>query len=330
MPQFADTYLLLTSVAVIPILWLFIRRNRLKNRTVPFPALSVIRSIRHSRIKPVLRYLPFVLRLAVILLLAVVLARPQSVSKGQDVITEGIDLVMVLDISASMLAQDFQPDRIGAAKTLAADFIHQRPDDRIAIVLFAKQAFTQCPLTIDHDILLELLDGVDIGLADPDNTAIGQALASALNRLKTSDSKSRVIILLTDGENNFGLPPTTAAEAAEALGVRVYTIGIGSRGTAPYPVTGMFGNTILRQVPVSIDEELLREIAASTGGRYFRATDNRKLEQIFSEIDQMEKTRIEVRAFRRYSELYFTWATIALILLAVGLLVTLSVTRGIV
>ncbi len=330
MPQFASPYLIISAIVVIPVIWLFIRRTRRKKQSLPFPALLIIRSMKRSPIKPLLRYLPFILTLVVFLLLAVVLARPQSVSKGQDVITEGIDLVMVLDISASMLAQDFQPDRIGATKALTADFIRQRPNDRIGIVLFAKQAFTQCPLTIDHDILLELLNGVEIGLADPDNTAIGQALASALNRLKTSDSKSRVIILLTDGENNFGLPPTTAAEAAEALGVRVYTVGVGSKGTAPYPMTGMFGNTIMRQVPVSIDEDLLREIASSTGGRYFRATDNKKLEQIFNEIDQMEKVKIEVRAFRRYSELYLPWAIAALILLAASFMLSLVVTRGVV
>lgn len=330
MPQFADPYFLFSALVVIVLVWIYLRRNKRGFPSVNYPALSIIRDLQRNRWKPIMRHLPVSMKLAALLLLAVALARPQSVSKGQDVHAEGIDLVLILDISASMLAQDFKPDRVGAAKEVAAEFIKGRSYDRIGLVLFAKQAFTQCPLTIDHDILLELIDGVEIGLADPDNTAIGHALASALNRLKSSESKSKVIILLTDGENNFGLPPTTAAEAAQALGVKVYTIGVGTRGTAPYPAHNMFGLSTTRQVQVSIDEDLLKEIAASTGGLYFRATNNDKLTGIFEQIDRMEKTKIEVRAFRRYSELFYSWTQIALILLIIGWFISTLVTRGLV
>ena len=275
--HFADPWFLAIALTILPIIWLYIRRRRRRYPAVTFTMLETARKTRKLGYKRWLRYIPVLTGIISILLLAVALARPQDIHEGEDINTEGIDIVLALDISASMLAQDFSPDRVGAAKSVAAEFIEARPDDRIAIVLFAKQAFTQCPLTVDHSILLELLDGVEIGLADPDATAIGQALAAALNRLKASESKSKVVILLTDGENNFGLPPTTAAEAAEALGVRIYTIGIGTRGQAPYPTKDMFGRTTLRHVQVSIDEDLLRDIASSTGGQYFRATNNLSL-----------------------------------------------------
>ncbi len=327
--NFANPAFIILAVIVLPIIWLYIRRRKLRYPAVTQPALEVARTTARANYKRLLRFLPPATVIAALILMAVALARPQKISEGEDINTEGIDIVLALDISASMLARDFQPDRVGAAKEVAAEFIRSRPDDRIAIVLFAKQAFTQCPLTIDHNILLELLDGVEIGLADPDNTAIGQALAASLNRLKSSESKSKVIILLTDGENNYGLPPTTAAEAAEALGVRIYTIGVGSRGTAPYPGRDMFGRTRMQNVKVSIDEDLLRDIAAATGGTYFRATNTDKLRKIFSEIDRMEKTKIEVRAYKRYSELFYPWALWALILLSVGFILSPTILRGI-
>ena len=261
------------------------------------------------------------------MLLIIAIARPQSVSQGQDVSTEGIDIIMTLDISASMRARDFTPDRAEAAKKVAKDFIMQRSDDRIGIVLFAKQAFTQCPLTIDHAVLLDLVDAIEIGLADPDNTAIGQALGVALNRLEGSESKSKIIILLTDGENNFGQPPTTLAEAAQALNIKIYTIGVGTLGTAPFPFRDPFGRTSYRNVQVSIDEDLLKEIASSTGGKYFRATDDKKLEEIFQEINQMEKTKIEVIAYRRYAELFYNWAWTALIFSTISWLISVLYLR---
>ena len=317
-PRFADPWFLLALVAILPWMWLLIRRKRAGFPAIPFSSLAVFSKIKRSYVKPLLRFVPVVTKVAALILLIIALARPQSISKGQDVSSEGIDIVIALDISASMQAQDLTPNRAEAAKRVAAGFIEQRPQDRIGIVLFAKQAFTQCPLTVDHSILSELLENVQIGLVDPDNTAIGQALGVALNRMKDSDSKSKVVILLTDGENNFGQPPTTLAEAAEAIGVRVYTIGVGTHGQAPYPFQDPFGRTRYQNVAVSIDEDLLKEVAASTGGKYFRATDDDKLAAIFNEIDQMEKTKIEVRAFRRFAELYYNWAIAALILLLVG------------
>ena len=328
MPNFSSPLFLIFGAAIIPVILVYLKRRKNRYPSVTFTALNIARSVVRTNYKRPLRYLPPTFKIAAILLIVIGLARPQDVHEWEDVNTEGIDIVLAVDISASMLARDFSPDRVGAAKEVAANFISERPDDRIAIVLFAKQAFTQCPLTIDHDILQELLSGVEIGLADPDNTAIGQALAAALNRLKSSESKSKVIILLTDGENNYGLPPTTAAEAAEALGVRVYTIGVGSRGTAPYPAKDRFGRTVFRNVPVSIDEPLLKDIAGSTGGKYFRATNNEKLRQIFAEIDKMEKTKIEIRAYKRYSERFYPWALSALILLAAGFLLSTTILRG--
>lgn len=315
---FSNPYFLITGFTAIPLIWLYIRRLKNGFPTVPYPSLSAVKRVAMFSLRAALRHVPFASRIIGLLLLAVVLGRLQSVSSGQVVSTEGIDIILAIDISASMRARDFTPDRAGAAIAVASDFIRQRPDDRIGLVLFAKQAFTQCPLTVDHSILQELLAGVKVGLADPDNTAIGQALGTALNRLKGSESKSKVVILLTDGENNYGQPPTTLAEAAQSLGVRIYTIGVGSRGTAPFPVVDPFGRTTYTQVQVSIDEDLLKSVASTTGGQYFRATDDDKLSVIFKQIDKLEKTRIEVRAFRRYAELYDKWALAALIIITVG------------
>ena len=327
-PRFADPLFLLVLIAIIPWVWLLVRRKRAGFPAIPFSSLSVFAHLKKSRIKPLFRFVPLVTKMTALVLLIIALARPQSVSKGQDVSSEGIDIIIALDISASMRARDLTPDRAEAAKRVAASFIDQRPQDRIGIVLFAKQAFTQCPLTVDHSILKELLENVQIGLVDPDNTAIGQALGVALNRMKDSDSKSKVVILLTDGENNFGQPPTTLAEAAEAIGIRVYTIGVGTIGQAPYPFQDPFGRTRMQNVAVSIDEDLLREVAASTGGKYFRATDDETLTDIFAEIDQMEKTKIEVRAFRRFAELFYNWAIATLILLTIGWLSAVTLFRS--
>lgn len=329
MSDFASPWLFLASLSLLPIIWLIFSRERKSARRVTVTDVKLIAMAGRNRFKSILRYLNIALRLVGIALLIVAFARPQTVSQGEDVYSEGIDIVIAMDISSSMLARDLKPDRVSAAKEVAADFVSSRPNDRIGMVLFAKQAFTQCPLTIDHSILLELIDGVKVGLADPDNTAIGFALATSLNRMKDSEAVSKVVILLTDGENNFGLPPTTAAEAAVALGVRIYTIGIGSRGTAPYPATDIFGRSTVQMVNVSIDEELLKDIANSTGGKYFRATNNEKLQSIFKEIDQMERTRIEVRAYKRYAELFRPWALTALVILLISLMISLSVTRGI-
>ncbi len=251
-----------------------------------------------------LRHVLFVLRVLAIICIIAALARPQSISHGEKVTTEGIDIVLTMDISGSMLAEDFRPNRIEAAKTVAKDFIDGRQDDRLGLVVFAGEGFTQCPLTIDHVVLKNLLLELKSGMVE-DGTAIGSGLATAVTRLKDSKAKSRVIILLTDGVNNRGsIDPLTAAGIAQTFGIRVYTVGVGTTGTAPYPFQTPFGIQY-QKVPVEIDEEVLRKIAAQTGGKYFRATDNKKLTAIYKEIDQLEKTRIEVMEFRRYREEFY-------------------------
>ena len=331
MSHLRDPQWLWAGLIVIPLVWLYILRRRRRLVSVMFSATGIADAVIRVRnsLKPYLRHISISLTVVAVMMLIIGMARPQAVSKGQDVYSEGIDIILVLDISASMLAMDFRPDRVGAAKVVAADFIRERPNDRIGVVLFAKHAFTQCPLTLDHSTLLGLVDSVKVGMSDPDNTAIGQALGSALNRLKDSEAKSKVVILLTDGENNFGLPPMTAAEAATALGIRVYTIGVGKRGTAPYPANDLFGRQVTQQIPVSIDEDLLRSIADMTGGQYFRATNNDKLKQIFGEIDQMEKSLIQVTAYKRYAELFYPWVMGSLIAIALALVVAV-VARGVV
>ena len=263
-----------------------------------------------------LRHIPFALRIAALTLIIIALARPRSSTETEKVDTEGIDIVFAMDVSTSMLARDFEPDRISAAKDIAIEFIAQRPSDRMGIVVFAGESYTQCPLTTDRATLINLMKDVQTDLIE-DGTAIGNGLATAVARMKDSDAKSRVIILLTDGVNNRGeIAPATAAEIAKTFGVRVYTIGIGTRGEAPYPVMTQWG-VELRKMPVEIDEDLLKSIAESTGGRYFRATDNTKLSEIYSEINQMEKVRTTVDSFSIYKELfgkYALWALICLLL----------------
>ena len=274
----------------------------------------------------VLIHLPALLRFGVLCLLVICLARPKSSSEMEKVDTEGIDIVFAMDVSTSMLARDFNPDRISAAKDIAIEFISQRPTDRMGIVVFAGESYTQCPLTTDRATLINLMKEVQTGLID-DGTAIGNGLATAVARINDSDAPSRVVILLTDGVNNMGeVAPETAAEIAKTYGIRVYTIGVGDNGTAPYPVMTPFGPQI-QQVQVEIDEPLLRSIASTTGGRYFRATDNTKLAEIFGEINKMEKARTTVDSFPVYKELFPGFAFIALLLLLAELLVKLLIRR---
>ena len=258
----------------------------------------------------------------------VALARPQTTSEGENISTEGIDIVLVTDVSGSMLAEDFRPNRIEAAKAVAAEFVDGRPNDRIGFVVFAGESFTQCPLTLDHAVVKELIAGVKSGLIE-DGTAIGMGLATAVSRLKDSESKSKVIILLTDGVNNKGvIDPMTAAGIASTFGIRVYTVGVGTIGMAPYPVQTPLG-TQYRNVPVEIDEELLKKIAVQTGGTYFRATDNDKLQLIYAEIDRLEKTKIEVTQFRRHKEDFYTAGFLAGFLLLGEVLLSLTFFRKI-
>lgn len=267
-----------------------------------------------------LRHLPFVLVCSATAAVVVALARPQSTETGSSSTTRGIDIVLALDISGSMLAQDFTPDRIAAAKQVASNFINDRRGDRIGLVVFAGESFTQSPLTTDKATLLSLLARVQTGQIE-DGTAIGNGLATSVNRLRESDAASKVVILLTDGINNAGqIAPVTAAQIAGDLGIKVYTVGVGTRGEAPYPAIDAWGNTVMVRMPVEIDEDILTEIARETGGRYFRATDQRSLQAIYDEINTLETSEIETSEFTRYNELYARFAIMALVLLVLEFL----------
>lgn len=261
--------------------------------------------------------------------LLVALARPQSSTSWQDINTEGIDIVIALDISGSMLAQDFKPNRLEASKSVAIEFISGRPTDRIGLVVYSAESFTQCPLTTDHDVLKNLFKDIKNGMIK-DGTAIGMGLANAVNRLQQSDAESKVVILLTDGSNTTGsIPPLTAAEIAQTFGVRVYTIGVGSNGTAPYPFRDPFGNTIFQDIEVKIDENTLNQIAEMTGGTYFRATSNTNLRKIYEEINKLEKSIIEEINYEKKSEEFWPWALLASLFLALEFVLRHTVFRSI-
>ncbi len=267
-------------------------------------------------------HLPFILRILVFSLLIIILARPQSSSSSRTVRTEGIDIVLSLDISTSMLAEDFKPNRLEAAKKTALDFIDDRITDRIGLVVFAGQSFTQCPITFDHAVLKNLFKSIKSAdkMSIEDGTAIGMGLATAVDRLKDSKAKSKVIILLTDGVNNTGIvAPFTAADIAKAFNIRVYTIGVGSKGMAPYPVVTPFGKQYMN-MKVEIDEKVLKQIASITGGTYFRATGNKALKKIYKEINKLEKTKIDESIFSRKSEEFFPFALAAAVLFLLDLL----------
>jgi Ca-activated chloride channel family protein len=266
----------------------------------------------------------FVLRMVAVIAVVIALARPQSKLSRQEMKVEGIDIVLTMDVSGSMLAEDFKPNRLEAAKKVAEDFIKGRKNDRIGLVEFAGEAFTQTPLTIDHNVLLSQLDKVKSGVIE-DGTALGDGLATAINRIKDSKAASKVIILLTDGVNNQGsVDPKSAAEIAALYGIRLYTIGLGTRGMAPYPFRSPFGGTQYQNVPVEIDEELLTEMAHSTnGGEYFRATNKKSLESIFSEIDKMEKTKIDVTQYNQTKDEYLPFLLIAVLSLVLEIILGL-------
>ena len=285
--------------------------------------LKAPKTIRHY-----LRHLVFVSLISSIAFFVVVLARPQSSSNWENVTTEGIDIVIALDISSSMLARDFQPDRLEAAKNVAMEFISGREYDRMGLIVFSGEAFTQCPLTTDRAVLLNLFKDIESGMIE-DGTAIGNGLATAVARLKDSEAISRVVILLTDGENNRGeVAPVTAAEIAKTFGIRVYTVGVGSIGTAPYPVQTPYG-VQLRDMEVKIDEKTLQEISTITDGKYFRATSNTKLEEIYKEIDALEKSKIEVKEMSRKSEEFLPFALLGTLFLIGSLFLRVTIFRSI-
>ena len=314
--EFANPKLLwLLLLVPLAIIW-YILRHKKQEAAVTFSDLKGMVKLPRTW-KAWFRHLLFALKMAALALLIVALARPQSSSTNSTANIEGIDIVMAMDVSGSMLARDLKPDRLTAAKQVASDFVKDRPGDRMGLVIFSGETFTQVPLTTDHGVMLNMLAEMKNGLID-DGTAIGDGLATAISRLKDSEAVSKVVILLTDGMNNAGsVDPYTAAEIAKLYGIRVYTIGVGTYGTAPYPVQDFFGRTVMQQMKVEIDEKLLTTIATSTGGKYFRANNNKKLDEIYQEIDKLERSKIEVTEFRRLHEEFYplvAWA-IALLLL---------------
>lgn len=320
-PQFFFLLLLIPLM-----IWWELRRRRKDQPAIRLTTTGGIRKVPTSwkvRFRPLL----FVLRLLALALIIAALARPQSSHVRENIENEGIDIVMSLDVSGSMLAEDLSPNRIEAAKKVALDFVDQRRTDRIGLVIFSGESFTQCPLTIDHNLLKSQINQVKSGSL-VDGTAIGMGLATGVDRLRQSTGKSKVLILLTDGVNNTGLiDPSTALEIAKAYKVRVYTIGVGTTGEAPYPVQGPFG-TQKQMVPVQIDEALLQKISGETGGKYFRATNNQSLSNIYKEIDKLEKTKIEISSYRNYVELFFPLVLAALICLVLEGLLRYTVFRS--
>ncbi|MFT3993894.1 MAG: VWA domain-containing protein [Dysgonomonas sp.] len=323
--EFANPKYLYLLLLLVPLIaWYIIKLSKMQ-ATFKIPSAQSFKKMPVS-IRVYLRHLPFALRLLSLVLIIIVLARPQSVNSSDVTNSEGIDIVMALDVSGTMMAQDFTPNRLEAAKKVAAEFINDRPNDKIGLVVFAGESFTQCPLTVDHRILLNLLSEVKYGMIE-DGTAIGLGLANSVNRLKDSKSKSKVIILLTDGSNNAGqIAPMTAAELAASYGIRVYTVGVGSRGSSTMvdPRTG-----IAHRIDVDIDERVLTEIAGTTGGEYYRATDNTSLKAIYDKIDDMEKYHISVNTVTKRKELYLPFAILALCLVGLELILRRTWLRSI-
>jgi Ca-activated chloride channel family protein len=318
--RFQDPWLLLL-VALVPLgYWLRARFERRRAGSFRYSATDTARQVSAGRSRWRHR-VPGALRALALTALIVALARPQTGMTSENVHTEGIDIVLALDISTSMLAEDLQPNRLGAAKAVATDFVNGRRNDRIGLVAFAGEAFTQAPLTLDYGVVTTLLHELDPGMVE-DGTAVGMGLATAVKRLEASDAKSKVVILLTDGRNNSGqIGPVTAAQMAKALGVRVYTIGAGSRGTARVPVTDPLGGQRYATMRVDIDEATLKQVAEITGGQYFRATDTESLAAIYKQIDQLERTDIEVQNFTQYAERFplVLGSALALLLLELAL-----------
>ena len=319
---------LLWGLLIIPVLiaW-YIFRQKKQEASVRYSDMTGFEDLPRSW-RVYARHLLFVLRLAALALLIVAIARPQSSSKSEKSNVEGIDIILAQDISGSMLARDLKPDRLEASKKVAAEFVEGRPTDRMGLVVFAGESFTQVPLTTDHGVMLNMLKELKSGMID-DGTAIGDGLATAISRLKDSEAISKVIILLTDGMNNSGsVDPYTAAEMAKLFGIRVYTIGVGSYGTAPFPVQTVFG-VQYQQMKVEIDEKLLVTIANSSGGKYFRANSNQKLSEIYDEIDKLERSKIEVTEFRHLHEEFYPLVAWAIALLLLEFLLRKTVFRTI-
>ena len=324
---FANKYIfLLLALVVVYIIWYIRKHNNIEpsvrvSDTSPYAAVG-------KKWREWLVHVPFVLRVVALTMIVIVLARPQSSDNWQNTEIEGIDIMMTIDVSTSMLSEDLKPNRLEAAKDVAAQFINGRPNDNIGLTIFAGESFTQCPLTVDHEVLLNLFKNVQCGLVE-DGTAIGLGIANAVTRLKDSKAKSKVIILLTDGTNNAGsVSPLTAAAIAKQFGIRIYTIGVGTNGEAPYPFQTAMGIRY-QNIPVEIDEQVLREIASTAGGEYFRATSNSKLKEVYEEIDKLEKTKLNVREFSTKEEEYQPFALVALIAVILELALRATILRRI-
>ncbi len=326
--EFASPHFLF-GLIIIPILivWYIFNCNK-QQAYVRFSDTGFFDKLPRSW-KSYLRHIVFVLEMAALSLFIIALARPQSSTKKQNVNIEGIDIVLAMDISSSMLAADLKPDRLEASKAVASDFVIGRPGDRMGLIVFSGETFTQVPLTTDHGMMLNMLKDMKCGMLE-DGTAIGDGLASAVSRLKDSEAISKVVILLTDGDNNAGsIDPSTAAEMAKLFGIRVYTIGAGTRGTAPYPVQTPFGGVKYQQVEVNINEPLLQQIANETGGKYFRAESKEKLQQIYDEIDKMERSKIEVSEYKRLHEEFYPFVIWGLIMLGLSFILKNTIFKSI-
>ena len=327
---FANPHYLLLLLLLIPYaIWYW------RNHSKSLPSLRVSSTVSFAKAGKSLRqrliHLPFLLRLLAAAAVIVALARPQTTNHFTSKNVEGIDIMLAMDVSTSMLAEDLKPNRIEAAKQVAVEFINGRPDDNIGLTLFAGEAFTQCPMTTDHAVLLNLLNGMRVDMAQrgliDDGTALGMGIANAVTRLKDSKAKSKVIILLTDGTNNCGqISPNTAADIAKSFGIRVYTIGVGTNGTAPYPMS-VAGRIQYLNVPVEIDSKTLATIAQTTDGQFYRATDNQKLHEVYAQIDQMEKTKMRVQQYSKRYEAYQNFALAAVLMLLLELLLRNTLLR---
>lgn len=319
-PEFFWLFLLIPVI----IAYLWMQRKKIPSQTVS--STSGLGGIKPGWKIWLKRIMP-AFRIIALGFLIIALARPQKTENNEKISTEGIDIVLAMDVSTSMLARDFSPDRLGASKKVASDFIKSRPNDRIGLVVFGGESFTQCPLTSDHNVLQNILKDVQSGLI-ADGTAIGMGLATSVDRLKESKSKSKVVILLTDGENNRGfIDPLTAAEIAQTFGIRVYTIGVGTMGRAPYPFKTRSGQTVMQDVEVKIDEDLLKQIAEMTGVKYFRATNERSLRDIYGEIDKLEKTKINVATSQKKHEHFHPYAAMALLIISIETLLRFTLLR---
>ena len=329
---FANSEYLFLLILLIPyIVWYLIYRQK----SAPSIRVSSTEAMRRApkSFRQYLLHLPFLCRLVCLTMAIVALARPQTSNDWSNKSVEGIDIMLCMDVSTSMLAEDLKPNRIEAAKDVAIKFINGRPDDNIGLTVFAGEAYTQCPMTVDHAVLLNLLNGMQVDMAQrgfiEDGTAIGMGIANAVTRLKDSKAKSKVVILLTDGTNNRGqISPNTAADIAQSFGIRVYTIGVGTNGTAPYPYP-VGGRIEYVNVPVEIDTESLAAIAAKTDGEFYRATNTEKLQEVYQKIDQLEKTKMNVKKYTKHYEAYALFAFIAVLALLLELLLRSTILRRI-